>query len=247
MRKDKSKNNRYNKLTNLGGNRQKFTNIKTAKGRKISSTQWLQRQLNDPYVKMAKQEGFRSRAAFKLLEINEKFSLIKPKDMVIDLGAAPGGWSQIAVDLTKSSAAKPTVIGIDLLEIEPISGAHFMQADFTEEEAENTLNQYLTSHNETNKVNVVLSDMAASATGHSTTDHIKIIYLCEIAFDFAKNNLLPNGNFVAKILQGGTEQTLLQEMKKYFKNVKHYKPAASRSDSAEMYVIATGFKDLKIS
>lgn len=221
-----------------GGRRQTFTRVKTARGRKKSSTQWLQRQLNDPYVMQAREEGYRSRAAYKLLEINEKFSLIKQGDVVVDLGAAPGGWLQVAVNLTKSSSNQPTIVGIDLQEIEPIAGTSLIQADFLSEEAEGQLEQAL----EGRSVDVVLSDMAAASTGHTATDHIRIIALCEAAYAFAEENLQQGGHFAAKILKGGTEHELLTILKRSFKSVKHFKPPSSRKDSSESYVVAMHFK-----
>ena len=220
------------------GSRQVFTRVKTARGRKTSSTRWLQRQLNDPYVLKAREEGYRSRAAYKLIEINEKIQLIKPGTKIVDLGAAPGGWAQVAVALTQSNADKPSVIGIDLQDIEDIAGAHFIQCDFLSEEADQLLEEALGG----SKADLVLSDMAAASTGHSSTDHIRIIGLCEAAYEFAKHNLKDGGAFVAKILQGGTEHELLVELKRSFKSVKHFKPPSSRSDSSESYVVAVGFR-----
>lgn len=215
------------------GHRQLHVNVKTAKGRKISSTLWLKRQLNDPYVQLAKQEGYRSRAAYKLKEINEKFSLIKKNDKVVDLGAAPGGWSQIAVAI----AGKDNVVAIDILDMDSIVGVGFIKADFTQNEALDALNEALNGQ----KLDLVMSDMAAPSCGHKETDHIRIISLCELAIDFAISNLKPGGNFVAKILRGGTEHDLLNNLKQNFKKVKHHKPDSSRQDSSEMYVVALDF------
>ena len=226
------------KPTTSRGKRQTFTRVKTARGRKGSSTRWLQRQLNDPYVQLAKDEGYRSRAAYKLLEINEKFDLIKKGSKVVDLGAAPGGWSQIAVDLAGSTASNIKVVGIDLQEIEELNGALFIQHDFMSEEADELLIEALKGQ----KADLVMSDMAASSTGHSATDHIRIIGLCEAAYEFARDNLAEGGNFVAKILKGGTEHELLTNLKRSFKTVKHFKPPASRSDSSESYVVGIGFR-----
>lgn len=223
------------------GSRKVFTRVKTARGRKGSSTRWLQRQLNDPYVLKAKEEGYRSRAAYKLIEINEKFDLIKQDTKIVDLGAAPGGWAQVAVALTQSNAQKPNVIGIDLQEIEDIAGATFIQCDFLSEEADRLLEDALDG----SKADLVLSDMAAASTGHSSTDHLRIIGLCEAAFEFSKQNLKDGGAFVAKILQGGTEHELLVDLKRSFKTVKHFKPPSSRSDSSESYVIGLGFRSHK--
>jgi 23S rRNA (uridine2552-2'-O)-methyltransferase len=217
-----------------GGQRQLHVKVKTAKGRKKSSTRWLQRQLNDPYVIMAKADGYRSRAAYKLIDINNKFDILKPGSNVVDLGAAPGGWTQVAVE--KVAGAK--VIGIDLQEIEPIAGSVLIQHDFMADDAPELLERALGGA----EVNVVLSDMAAPSCGHAQTDHIRIMALCEVAFDFAKQNLVEGGAFAAKILAGGTEKELLEDLKKCFKVVKHFKPDSSRKDSAEMYVVATGFR-----
>ena len=216
------------------GHRQLHVKVKTAKGRKKSSTQWLQRQLNDPYVLLANKEGYRSRAAFKLIEMDDRFHFLQPNMKVVDLGAAPGGWTQVAV----KRAQKGKVVGLDLQEMEPISGATLLQLDFSEDEAVDVLSEHIGE----GKVDVVLSDMAASSCGHAPTDHLRIVMLCELAFDFAEKYLAEGGTFVAKILRGGTERELLIKMKRCFKTVKHVKPEASRKDSAEMYVIATGFK-----
>lgn len=221
-----------------GGQRAKKIRVKTAKGRRLSSTIWLERQLNDPYVQNAKKYGYRSRAAYKLKEINEKFKIIHPGDLIIDLGAAPGGWTQIALELSKSKKRHGTVIGVDLQEIEPIMNAEFLIGDFTEE----SLLQELKNLIGERKADCVLSDMAAASCGHPQTDHIRIMDLCEHAYLFAREHLKEGGNFVAKILRGGTEANLLKEIKKDFTAVKHFKPPASRKDSAEMYIIATGFR-----
>ncbi|MCE3232871.1 MAG: rRNA methyltransferase [Rickettsiaceae bacterium] len=217
-----------------GGSRQLHVKVKTAKGRKKSSTRWLQRQLNDPYVAMAKADGYRSRAAYKLIDLNNKFDFLKPGKSVIDLGAAPGGWTQVAVEKAKGGK----VIGIDLQEVEPIAGATLIMHDFMADDAPEILSNAL----EGKKADIVLSDMAAASCGHAATDHIRIIGLCEAAFDFAKENLADDGVFAAKILRGGTEKELLEDMKKCFKVVKHFKPDSSRKDSAEMYVVAIGFR-----
>ena len=229
-KKDNSKSG--NKPT--GGQRQLHVKVKTARGRKKSSTQWLQRQLNDPYVAMSKRDGYRSRAAYKLIDIDEKFKILKPGLNVIDLGAAPGGWTQVAVK--KVSGGK--VIGIDLQEVEDIAGATLIQHDFMADDAPEILENALGGK----KADIVLSDMAAASCGHAQTDHIRIMNLCELAFDFAKQNLSTGGSFVAKILRGGAEKELLDDMKRNFQTVKHFKPDSSRKDSAEMYVVALGFK-----
>jgi len=213
--------------------------VRTAKGRKISSTRWLERQLNDPYVQAAQREGYRSRAAYKLLEIDEKHGLMKPGDIVIDLGAAPGGWTQVAVSAVAAETGKGSVVALDILDMDAVPGAIMLKADFMEEEALRLLDGALDGH----KANVVMSDMAASATGHRQTDHLRIMALCEAALGFAENILAPGGVFLAKVLQGGTENTLLQRLKQKFKKVKHVKPGASRADSSELYVLAQGFRE----
>ncbi len=225
-----SKNNRTN-------NRQLHTRVKTAKRRKTSSTRWLERQLNDPYVVQAKADGYRSRAAYKLLEINDKFDFLKPGRIVVDLGAAPGSWSQVAV------AHGCKVIGIDLQEIEPISGAEFIKGDFLEEEPYLQLKNVINSYNrDKTGTDIVLSDMAASSCGHQQTDHIRIMALLEAAVELALEVLNPDGCFVGKVLQGGAEKSLMDRLNRNFTKVKHIKPAASRKDSSEIYVIAVGFR-----
>jgi 23S rRNA (uridine2552-2'-O)-methyltransferase len=212
--------------------------VKTAKGRKVSSTRWLQRQLNDPYVQLAKKEGYRSRAAYKILEIHEKFKIFTKGQIVVDLGAAPGGWSQVAVQKVfaeKSWGGK--VLAVDLLEMAPILGVTPLHKDFLSITQEELL-EWLQSK----KIDIVLSDMAASASGHTQTDHLLIIQLCEDAFSFAQDHLKEGGSFVAKILRGGAEKELLIILKKHFKHVKHFKPKSSRSDSAEMYVVCLGYR-----
>jgi len=199
-----------------------------------SSKKWLERQLNDPYVTRAKREGYRSRAAFKLIEIDDKHHLLKHGGRVADLGAAPGGWSQVAA---KRVGATGRVVGIDILKMDEIPGVEFAQIDFLDPEAPDRLKAMLGG-----PADVVLSDMAANAIGHRRTDHIKIMALVETAVEFAKEVLKPGGAFLAKVLQGGTEGTLLAALKRDFTTVKHVKPAASRSDSAELYVLATGFR-----
>ncbi len=223
-------------------NRELKQRVKTARGRKTSSTLWLQRQLNDPYVAAARRDGYRSRAAYKLLEIDDKFHFLKPGARIVDLGAAPGGWTQIAVKRTGAANAAATnrggqVIGIDILPMEPVAGATIIEMDFREEEAPDALKELMGG-----PADVVLSDMAASATGHKPTDHLRIMALCEMALDFAIEVLKPNGSFLSKVLQGGAERDLLAMLNKNFSSVRHVKPKASRADSAEMYVLATGFK-----
>ena len=206
--------------------------IKTAKGRKISSIKWIERQLNDPYVTKAKAEGYRSRAAYKLIEIDEKAHLLKRGQMVVDLGAAPGGWCQVAA----KKGCK--VVAIDLLEMDAIPGVKFFQMDFMDDEAPKVLVDAM----EGEKADVVLSDMAHNTVGHRNTDHTKIMLLVEAGYDFAIEILKPHGAFVAKVFQGGTETELLNRMKKDFKSVKHIKPPSSRKESPETYVVATGFR-----
>jgi 23S rRNA (uridine2552-2'-O)-methyltransferase len=199
-----------------------------------SSRAWLSRQLNDPYVARAKREGFRSRAAFKLIEIDDKHHILKPGARVADLGAAPGGWSQVA---KKRVGERGRVVAIDLLDMEAILGVDFAQIDFLDPTAPDRLKAMLGG-----PADVVLSDMAANATGHRQTDHLKIMALVEIAAQFAGEVLKPGGAFLAKVIQGGTESALLASLKRDFAAVKHVKPAASRADSAELYVLATGFR-----
>ena len=214
------------------------TRVKTAKKRSSASTQWLERQLNDPYVAMARQEGYRARSAFKLVELDDKFHFLGAGKRVVDLGAAPGGWTQIAVKRVKSTSENPLVVGLDLLEMAPIAGAKTTQLDFLDDRAPDVLKEMLGGR----KADVVLSDMAPNTTGMKDIDHLRIMGLLETAYAFACEILNPNGVFVAKIFQGGTEQNLLNEMKKKFKTVKHAKPPASRKESSEFYVVATGFK-----
>ncbi len=206
--------------------------VKSAKGRKSSSTRWLQRQLNDPYVREAQRLGYRSRATFKLKEIDEKLHILKQGITVIDLGAAPGGWSQLAA---QKGASK--VIGIDLLEIEDIAGVKFIKMDFTDDEAEEIIKKELGG-----LADLVMSDMAPNTIGHKNTDHLRIMALVEMAYHFAIQVLKPEGTFMAKVLQGGAQGELLTQMKKDFKTVKHIKPPSSRKESAEQYVIAQGFR-----
>ena len=207
------------------------------KGRSVSSKHWLERQLNDPYVARAKTEGLRSRAAFKLAEIDDRHHLLKPGRSVVDLGAAPGGWSQVAARRVGADEGRARVVAIDLLPMDPIAGVSFAQLDFLDPAAPERLRGMLGG-----SADVVLSDMAANATGHRRTDHLKIMALAEAAADFARAVLKPGGAFLAKVLQGGTEGTLLADLKRDFASVKHVKPAASRTDSAELYVLATGFR-----
>jgi 23S rRNA (uridine2552-2'-O)-methyltransferase len=204
------------------------------KNKTLSSRQWLERQLNDPYVARARREGFRSRAAYKLAEINDKHRFLKAGARVVDLGAAPGGWSQLAAKRVGDSGR---VVAIDILEMDPIAGVEFAQLDFLDADAPTRLKAMLGG-----AADAVLSDMAANATGHRATDHLKIMALVEAAAEFAREVLKPGGAFLAKVIQGGTEGALLADLKRDFASVKHVKPAASRADSAELYVLATGFR-----
>ena len=203
--------------------------------RTLSSRQWLERQLNDPYVKRAKSEGYRSRAAYKLAEIDDKAKFLKRGARVVDLGAAPGGWSQIAAE--RVGAGKGRVIAIDVLEMEPVAGVEFLRLDFLDEHAPEKLKAMLGG-----PADVVLCDMAANATGHRRTDHLKIMALVEAAAEFAREALAPGGTFLAKVIQGGTEASLLASLKRDFASVQHIKPPASRAGSAELCVLATGFR-----
>lgn len=212
--------------------------VKTAKGRKLSSKLWLERQLNDPFVSAAKKAGYRSRSAFKLIELDDRYKFLKRHARILDLGAAPGGWTQVAVERVGSDD-NTQVTAIDILEMDPISGAQVVQMDFMDSEAPSQLTQLLKG-----KVDVVLSDMAPATTGHRKTDHLRIIGLCEAALEFAVECLHPGGTFVAKVFQGGSERDLLEQMKMKFLTVRHVKPKASRAESSELYVIATGFKGL---
>ncbi len=212
--------------------------VRTARQRTASSTRWLQRQLNDPYVAEAKRRGFRSRAAFKLMQLDDRFHILRPGSRVVDLGAAPGGWTQVAVDRVKALDPRGgKVVGIDILEWEPVPGAVALTRDFLDETAPQMLKDALGG-----PADVVLSDMAAPTTGHPATDHLRIIHLCEVALDFALQVLAPGGAFVAKVFKGGTERELLDLLKKRFATVRHAKPPASRAESAETYVVAIGFR-----
>lgn len=221
-----------------GGTRLMKQRLRTARGRTTSSQRWLERQLNDPYVAAAKRQGRRSRAAFKLTEIDDKHRLLRPGARVIDLGAAPGGWSQIAAERVKSVEGEGQVVAIDVLAMEPIAGVEILQLDFLDAAAPERLVALLRD----GAADVVLSDMAAPTTGHTATDHLRIIGLAETAAAFAADVLTPGGAFLCKVFQGGTERTLLDLLKKSFATVRHVKPPASRSGSAELYVLATGFR-----
>lgn len=212
--------------------------LKKVKGRRASSTKWLQRQINDPYVSEAQRLGYRGRAAFKIIQLDDQFHFFKPGKRVVDLGCAPGGWSQVAVKRVQSTSENPLVVGMDLLEASPIAGAKLVQMDFTLDEAPEKLKELLGGH----QADIVMSDMAANTTGVHALDHLRIMNLLEMAYDFAIQVLNPGGVFIAKIFQGGTENQFLAEIKKHFKIVKHAKPDASRKDSSEVYVVAIGFK-----
>ena len=211
-----------------------MTRLRSAKGRKVSSTRWLERQLNDPYVKRAKAEGYRSRAAYKLLELDQKFGLLKGVKVVVDLGIAPGGCSQVV--RRRSPQAK--IAGIDLLPTDPIDGVAILQMDFMDEQAPERLHEAIG----TDEVDLVMSDMAANTVGHPQTDHLRTMTLVEAGMEFACEVLRPGGSYVAKVLAGGADNNLVADLKRHFTTVKHAKPPASRKDSSEWYVIAQGFK-----
>ena len=231
------------KYTSGRGQRDLKVKVKSARGKTVSQVKWLQRQLNDPYVRRAQLEGFRGRAAFKILELNEKFNFLIPGSKVVDLGCAPGGWSQVAVDLvnaigTKKNAKIGSVIGIDLQEMESLPGATFHQIDFMADDSDLQVKNILEG-----KANVVMSDMAASSSGHKKTDHLRIMALCETAAYFAFDVLEQGGTFVAKVLAGGAESDLQNLLKQKFTKVHNVKPPSSRSDSSEKFVVAIGFRD----
>jgi 23S rRNA (uridine2552-2'-O)-methyltransferase len=221
-----------------GGSRKLAVRVRTAKGRKIASTRWLQRQLNDPYVEEAKRRGYRSRAAFKLAEIDDKYLLLRPGMTVVDLGAAPGGWSQIAAQRIKLMAGKGRVVALDLIDMEPIAGVTQLTLDMTDPETADRIVEALDGK----KADLVLSDMHAPATGHRSTDQLRIMGLVEAALDLAENILTPGGAFLCKVLQGGAGKELVARLNRSFAKVRHVKPKASRAGSAEMYVLATGFR-----
>lgn len=230
--------------SDAGGRRDLRERVKTARGRKLSSTLWLERQLNDPYVRRAKAEGWRSRSAFKLIELDDKQKFLKPGQRVVDLGCAPGGWLQVCISrvnaLGEGKGPKGTVLGVDLQEVEPIAGADLLHLDFLDEGADDIVKQALNG-----PADIVLSDMAAASSGHRQTDHMKIMALCEAAALFATEVLTPGGVFAAKVLQGGAERELLTLLKQRFRKVVHIKPPASRKDSAEMYLVASGFRPVE--
>jgi 23S rRNA (uridine2552-2'-O)-methyltransferase len=211
--------------------------VKKKRGLKNSSRRWLERHLNDPYVRRSQAEGYRSRAAYKLIEIDDRYKLLKPGMRVVDLGAAPGGWCQVAAARVKSPPEKPIVVGIDYLPVDPVPGATILLKDFLDEDAPQQLMEALDG-----EPDIVLSDMAAPTTGHRRTDHLRTMHLCEIAADFAISVLKPGGHFLSKTFQGGTEGDLLALLKRNFRSVHHVKPPASRDESVELYILAKGFK-----
>ncbi len=223
------------------GQRDLKVKVKSARGRKLSSTRWLERQLNDPYVRRAKAEGYRGRAAFKILELDDKYGFLKPGARIVDLGCAPGGWCQVAVKRVNALGDQPgpqgTVLGVDLQEVEPIAGAELHQLDFLEDGADDKVKAWLGGN-----ADVVMSDMAAASSGHKQTDHLRIVALCEAAAELAFDVLEPGGTFVAKVLAGGAESGLQALLKQRFDKVANVKPPASRSDSSEKFVVATGFR-----
>jgi 23S rRNA (uridine2552-2'-O)-methyltransferase len=222
------------------GGRALKTRVKTARKRTPASARWLERQLNDPYVAQARREGYRSRAAYKLIEIDDKHKLLKRGERIVDLGAAPGGWSQVAATRVGAHEGRGRVISIDLLEMDGIEGVEFRQMDFHDPQAPARLREWLGG-----PADGVLSDMAANATGHRKTDQLRIVGLVELAADFASEVLAPGGFFLAKVLQGGAEGELLARLKREFATVRHLKPKASRADSAELYLLATGFRGIR--
>lgn len=214
------------------------TRLKKVKGRTSSSTNWLRRQINDPYVAEAHRLGYRGRAAFKIVQLDDQFHFFKPGRRVVDLGCAPGGWSQVAVSKVKSTPEKPLVVGLDLLPTDPVAGAELIQMDFTADDAPNRLEELLNGH----KADIVMSDMAPNTTGMHDIDHLRIMGLLEMAYEFATQVLNKGGVFIAKIFQGGAQSEFLAQVKRDFDTVKHAKPDASRKDSSEMYIVAMGFK-----
>ena len=229
----------------VAGSREARQRVKTARGRSNSSTRWLERQLNDPYVAAAKRDGYRSRAAYKLREIDDRFRFLKKGARVVDLGSTPGGWTQVCVERifgtggpAASAGERGIIVAVDINEMEPVTGAKFLQLDFLDNAAPALVKQALGG-----QADVILSDMAAPATGHRATDHLRVMALCEVALLFAIEVLAVGGAFCAKVLRGGADTEILNRLKQEFSEVRHYKPESSRSDSKEIYVVATGFKD----
>jgi 23S rRNA (uridine2552-2'-O)-methyltransferase len=212
--------------------------VKTARRRSASSTRWLERQLNDPYVARARDAGYRARSAFKLIEIDDRYHLLAPGKRVVDLGAAPGGWSRIAAERVRSTDADPLVVAVDYLDMDPLPGVIVIKKDFLDDDAPGAIRAALGGHG----ADIVLSDMAAPTTGHRRTDHLRTVHLCEVAADFAVSILEPGGHFVAKVFHGGTEGELLTLLKRSFASVHHVKPPASRAESVELYLVAKGFR-----
>jgi 23S rRNA (uridine2552-2'-O)-methyltransferase len=231
MSKDKKKSSNLK-----GGRASENTRLKNKKKFKKSSQAWLERQINDPFVRQAKAEGFRSRAYYKLKEIDEEFEIFSNWQKIVDLGAAPGSWCEYVIKKTNGNT---DIVGVDLLEIKPLQNCKFVQGDFTDDETVEEILKLLGG----NKLDVVISDMAPNSTGHTKTDHLRIMHMLELALLFAVENLKPDGSFICKVLRGGTEKELLDSAKKHFSKVKHFKPAASRQESTEMYLIAKGFKN----
>ncbi len=224
--------------TGGSGRRGLRVRVKTARRRKASSTRWLERQLNDPYVVRAQAEGYRARSAYKLIEIDDRYRLLSPGKRVVDLGAAPGGWSQVAVARVHSTDANPLVVAIDYLDMDPLAGVTVLKQDFLDADAPDAIRAALGGE----PADVVMSDMAAPTTGHRQTDHLRTIALCEAAADFAAEVLRPGGHFVSKVFRGGAEGELLARLKREFTSLHHVKPPASRSQSVELYLVAKGFR-----
>lgn len=223
------------------GSRKLAVKLRTAKGRKLASTRWLFRQLNDPYVEEAKRQGYRSRAAFKLIEMDDKYRFLKPGMIVVDLGAAPGGWSQTAAERVGSVEGRGQVLAVDLSPIEPLAGVGVLALDVSGEDAANAIRADLKG----GRAGVVMSDMASPATGHRATDHLRVVALVEAALDLAEDVLTPGGTFLAKVFQGGAGQELMARLKRSFAKVQHVKPKASRPESPEVFVLATGYRGAK--
>ena len=226
------------KSARSGGRREKKVRVKTARRRPASSTRWLDRQLNDPYVAEARRLGYRSRAAFKLIEIDDRLRLFRPGQAVVDLGAAPGGWTQVALERTRAAETGGRVVALDRLEIDPIPGAEILLGDFLDPETVELLERAVGEV----AIDLVLSDLSPSTTGHQATDHLRIVALAEDALNFAERVLKPGGAFVAKVFRGGTDADLLKRVRMRFATVRHVKPPASRPDSAETYLVAQGFR-----